>query len=160
MSPLGLLAPSCCSAESLFVLCFFPSSFLEENCILYPAGENGDHFSSPALNTGEWNIGGGLMPLKFLCPHAHISMSAPSPGVLGFVLGISAQRVENWGWIVEKAQLAAQADGFALRSRTCCFCQQKEPRCFSIYTGELAEGRLALSCCMFGKDPFFSKSLA
>lgn len=40
-----------------------------------------------SLNTGEWNTGGGLMPLKFLCPHAHISMSAPSPGGAGFPPG-------------------------------------------------------------------------
>lgn len=159
MSPLGLLAPSCCSAESLFVLCFFPSSSLEENYFISCWRKWRPLFiPSPEQRGVKHRC--GLMPLKFLCPHAHISMSAPSPGVLGFLRGISAQRVENWGWIVEKAQLAAQADSSALRSRTCCFCQQKEPRCFSIYTGELAEGRLALSCCTFGKDPFFSKSLA
>lgn len=96
MSPC-LLASCCCSAESLFLPCFFASSFLGENCLLFPARENGDQSSSPAPNTGEYNIGGGLMPLKLLSPHAcgSTSPSAPSPGVLGCLLGSSAQRVEN-----------------------------------------------------------------
>lgn len=51
----------------------------------------------------------------------------------------------NW-W---KFCVGAQVDGSAPRSRNRRFCQQKEPRCFSIYTGKLAECRLALWNCTF-----------
>lgn len=93
ISPLGLLTSCCCSTESLFLPCFFPSTFLKETCLLFPARENGDHSSSPALKTGEYNIDGGLMSLKLLSLHAcgSTSRSVPNPGVLGCLLGSSAE---------------------------------------------------------------------
>lgn len=92
------------------------------------------------------------------CPHLHVCSQPRGCWVSSWAAVPRGWKIE--GESLKKAPFAAQVDGSALRSRTCCFCQQKEPRCFSIYTGELAEGRLALSCCTFGKDPFFSKSLA